>query len=224
MEMTAERWKYLSEYMREVFAREDAVQSGVMARAERAGVPRIEVSPETGKFLEVIASIAGQGGPAKLALEFGTLAGYSAVWIARGMAKDGKLITIEMSSTHAAQAAETFRECGLSEKISIRPGRVLEVLPRIEKEIAPGSVDMVFIDALKSEYPRYFEAVLPLVRSGGVILFDNALASRWTMDMEPGRDADRDTVDELNRKLGSDQRVIACCVPIGNGVTMVRKR
>lgn len=224
MEMTAERWMFLSNYLREVFAREDAVLGGVMSRAERAGVPRIEVSPETGKFLEVIASISGRGGPAKLALEFGTLAGYSGVWIARGMADGGKLITIEMSTVHAEQAAETFRQCGLSERISIRQGRVLEVLPKMAKEIGSESVDLVFIDALKSEYPKYLEAVLPLVRVGGVILFDNALASRWTMDLAPGKDADRDTVDALNRSLGADPRVIACCVPIGNGVAMVRKR
>jgi caffeoyl-CoA O-methyltransferase len=224
MDMTAERWAYLTDYLREVFAHEDATLGGVMARAEKAGVPRIEVSPETGKFLEVIASIAGRGGPAKLALEFGTLAGYSSVWIARGMASDGKLITIEMSTVHAEHATETFRQCGLSERITIRQGRVLEVLPKIEKEIGRESVDLVFIDALKSEYPQYLEAVLPLVRSGGVILFDNALASRWTMDLAPGKDADRDTVDALNRKLGSDPRVIACCVPIGNGVAMVRKK
>lgn len=228
MEMTAERWVFLSNYLREVFAREDDALAGVMARAERAGVPRIEVSPETGKFLEVIASIAGRDGPAKLALEFGTLAGYSGTWIARGMASDGKLITIEMSTVHAAHAAETFRQCGLSERVSIRQGRVLEVLPKIEKEITTEfgreSADLVFIDALKSEYPQYLEAVLPLVRPGGVILFDNALASRWTMDMPPGKDADRDTVDALNRKLGSDPRLIACCVPIGNGVAMARKR
>lgn len=228
MDMTAERWAFLSNYLREVFAREDAVLGGVMSRAEKAGVPRIEVSPETGKFLEVIASIAGQGGPAKLALEFGTLAGYSGVWIARGMASDGKLITIEMSTVHAEQAAETFRQCGLSERISIRQGRVLEVLPKIEKEIAKEygnqSVDLVFIDALKSEYPQYLEAVLPLVRPGGLILFDNALASRWTMDLAPGKDADRDTMDALNRKMGADPRLIACCVPIGNGVAMVRKK
>jgi len=224
MDMTAERWAYLTSYMREAFAREDEALAGVMARAEKAGVPRIEVSPETGKFLEVIASLAGRGGPAKLALEFGTLAGYSGVWIARGMASDGKLITIEMSTVHAEQATETFRQCGLLERITIRQGRVLEVLPKIEKEIGRESVDLVFIDALKSEYPQYLEAVLPLVRSGGVILFDNALASRWTMDLAPGKDADRDTVDALNRKLGSDPRVIACCVPIGNGVAMVRKK
>lgn len=224
MDMTAERWAYLSNYLREVFAREDEVQAGVMTRAEKAGVPRIEVSPETGKFLEVIASIAGREGPAKLALEFGTLAGYSGAWIARGMASDGKLITIEMSTVHAEQAAETFRQCGLSDRISIRQGRILEVLPKIAKEIGRESVDLVFIDALKSEYPKYLEAVLPLVRSGGVILFDNALASRWTMDMPPGKDADRDTVDALNRSLGTDARVIACCVPIGNGVAMVRKK
>lgn len=222
--MTAERWAYLSNYMREVFAREDDALAGVMARAEKAGVPRIEVSPETGKFLEVIASIAGREGPAKLALEFGTLAGYSGAWIARGMASDGKLITIEMSTVHAEQAAETFRQCGLSDRITIRQGRILEVLPKIAKEIGNDSVDLVFIDALKSEYPQYLEAVLPLVRSGGVILFDNALASRWTMDLAPGKDADRDTVDALNRKMGADRRLIACCVPIGNGVAMVRKK
>lgn len=224
MDMTAERWAYLSNYMREVFAREDDALAGVMARAEKAGVPRIEVSPETGKFLEVIASIAGREGPAKLALEFGTLAGYSGAWIARGMASDGKLITIEMSTVHAEQAAETFRQCGLSDRITIRQGRILEVLPKIAKEIGNDSVDLVFIDALKSEYPQYLEAVLPLVRSGGVILFDNALASRWTMDLAPGKDADRDTVDALNRKMGADRRLIACCVPIGNGVAMVRKK
>lgn len=224
MDMTAERWTFLTEYLRDVFAKEDATLAGVMPRAVKAGVPEIAVSPETGKFLQFIASMAGREGPAKLALEFGTLAGYSGVWIARGMASDGKLITIEMSTTHTGQATEIFRQCGLSERISIRQGRILEVLPKLEREIGRESVDLVFIDALKSEYPKYLEAVLPLVRSGGVILFDNALASRWTMDMPPGKDADRDTVDSLNRSLGSDPRLLACCVPIGNGVAMVKKR
>jgi len=224
MEMTAERWGYLNKYLREVFAREDESLAAIMPRAVRAGLPEIAVSPESGKFLQVIASMAGRNGPAKLALEFGTLAGYSGTWIARGMASDGKLISIEASATHVAQATETFRLCGLADRVSIRQGRILEVLPKIAKEIGKESVDLVFIDALKSEYPQYVEAVLPLVRSGGVILIDNALASRWTMDMEPGRDADRDTVDALNRSLGADPRLIACCVPIGNGITMVRKK
>jgi len=224
MEMTAERWAYLTKYLREVFAREDESLAEIMPRAVRAGLPEIAVSPESGKFLQFVASMAGRDGPAKLALEFGTLAGYSGTWIARGMASDGKLISIEASTTHVTQATETFRLCGLADRVSIRQGRILEVLPKIAQQIGKESVDLVFIDALKSEYPQYVEAVLPLVRSGGVILIDNALASRWTMDMEPGKDADRDTVDALNRKLGSDPRVIACCVPIGNGITMVRKK
>ncbi|MBX3380251.1 MAG: O-methyltransferase [Phycisphaeraceae bacterium] len=224
MDMTPERWTYLTRYLREVFAREDESLAGIMPRAVKAGLPDIAVSPESGRFLEFMASMAGRDGPAKLALEFGTLAGYSGVWIARGMASDGKLISIEASTTHVAQATETFRLCGLAERVSVRQGRILEVLPKIAQEIGKASVDMVFIDALKSEYPQYVEAVLPLVRSGGVILIDNALASRWTMDLPPGKDADRDTVDALNRKLGADPRLIACCVPIGNGVAMVRKR
>ncbi len=223
MEMTAERWAYLCKYLKDVFAREDGPQAEIMPRALAAGLPDIAVSPETGRFLQVIASMAGRSGAAKLALEFGTLAGYSSVWIARGMAPDGRLITIEMSTLHAAQAAESVRRCGFEDRVSIRQGRILEVLPKLAKEIGPESVDLVFIDALKSEYPAYLEAVLPLVRSGGVLLFDNALASRWTMDMGPGKDADRDTMDALNRAMSVDPRLTACCVPIGNGVAMARK-
>ncbi|MGH7244074.1 MAG: O-methyltransferase [Phycisphaerales bacterium] len=224
MDMTADRWAYLTNYLREVFAYEDAALAEVMPRALNAGLPDIAVSPETGRFLQFIASIAGRNGPAELALEFGSLAGYSGAWIARGMASDGRLISIEASTTHAAQATETFRLCGLANRATVRQGRILEVLPKIATEIGNATVDLVFIDALKSEYPQYLEAVLPLVRPGGVILFDNALASRWTMDIAPGVDGDRDTMDALNRSMASDARLLACCVPIGNGVAMVRKK
>lgn len=224
MDMTSERWIYITKYLQEVFTKETAVQAAVMRRAVAEGLPDIAVSPETGRFLQLMTSMAGRtSAGADLALELGTLAGYSASWIARGLSPQGRIISIEYQGNHVAQAERTMRECGLGERASIRHGKILELLPKLSREIQPGSVDVVFIDALKSEYPQYLQAVLPLVRVGGILMMDNALASRWTIDAEPGTSDDRDAMDAFNRIVANHPQLLSLCVPIGNGVTVAKK-
>src|SRR5690349_19743333 len=101
--------------------------------------------------------------PGRLALEVGTLGGYSSLWIARGLSASGRLITIEMDDHHADFAQRQFTRCGLADRIDIRRGKALHVLPALPGELKPGSVDVVFLDAEKTEYPQYWRLVRPLI-------------------------------------------------------------
>jgi predicted O-methyltransferase YrrM len=238
MEMTAERWERTSAYLAEVFGREDAFLAGLSRRAADAGLPTIAVSPDVGRLLGILASMCGPGGRgARLAVEVGTLGGYSGIWIARGMAPGGRLITVEFEPKHAAFARTQFDGAGFGEagagtRVEIRRGAALEVLPglgaELVRESGPSPVDLVFLDAVKAEYPEYFGAVRGLIRPGGLLVADNALGSNWWIDdpagvnTEAGRN--RDAVDRFNRMVAGDPEFEAACVPIRQGVVIARKR
>ena len=218
MEMTPQRWQYTADYCREVFGRQDAHLAGLMAEAVRAGLPDIAVSPEVGRLLMILASTTR----GKVALEVGTLGGYSGIWIARGLAAGGRLITVERDPRAAAFAREQFERAGVAGRVELRVGAALDVLPRLARELAPGSVDVVFLDADKTEYPRYWSAVRPLIARGGFILADNALgAGSWWID-----DADhpsRRGADEFNRLVAGDPEFEAVAVPIRQGLLIGRR-
>jgi len=131
-----------------------------MTEATAAGLPDIAVSADVGRLLMMLTSMT----QARLALEVGTLGGYSGIWIARGLAEGGRLITIEREPNHAAFAQRQFERAAVDDRVEIRMGGALEVLPRLADELGPGSVDVVFIDAEKTEYCEYWESV---PRGGG---------------------------------------------------------
>lgn len=218
MDMNRGRWAYIQEYSREVFGRQDAHLAGLMDEAVEVGLPDIAVSADVGRLLMILTSMTrGQ-----LAIELGTLGGYSGIWIARGLQPEGRLITIESEPAHADFAKVQFERAGVDDRIEMRGGAALDVLPKLAQELDPNSVDVVFIDAVKSEYPDYWRMVRPLIAAGGLVLADNVLGSgSWSIDdeVQPQRTA----VDRFNRLVADDPDFEAAVVPLRNGVLVGRR-
>ena len=218
MEMTQERWEFTKRYSQEVFGTQDDHLAGLMAEAAEAGLPDIAISADVGRLLNILVSSTR----ARLALELGTLAGYSGIWIARGLRPGGCLITIEADDRHADFAQQQFERAGVADRVEIRRGPALAVLPRIAKEIGEGGVDFAFVDATKTEYVRYFEFLKPLLANGGLLVADNVYGTSngWIDYDTPAIRA----VDHFNRVVAADPDFEAVAVPIRQGILVAEKR
>ena len=213
MTMTPERWDFLDDYSREVFGLEDDHLSGLMREAVAAGLPDIAVTADVGRLLKILTSMTR----GMLAVEVGTLAGYSGIWIARGLQPEGKLITIELQPKHASFARDQFQRAGVGHQVEIRLGTGIDVLTTLASELEPGSVDVLFLDAVKTEYSDYFHAARSLVGVGGLVLADNVLGTGegW-VDQGYG-------TDPFNRLIASDPDFEAVAVPLRQGVMIARR-
>ncbi len=214
MEMTPDRWAFTTSYSNEVFGEQDDHLRHLMSEAVAAGLPDISVNAEVGRLLMVLTSLT----PGRLAIEVGTLGGYSGIWLARGLAADGRLITIEYEPKHAEFASRQFETAGLSDRVEIRVGAGIEELTLLASELAPGSVDVLFLDAVKVEYSQYFRIARPLIAPGGLVLADNVYGtgSGW-IDEGYG-------TDPFNRLVASDPDFEAVAIPLEDGVLIARRK
>lgn len=213
MSMTSERWAFINSYARDVFGQEDDHLAGLMARAAEAGLPKIAVSSDVGRLLHILVSMTrGQ-----VALELGTLAGYSGIWIARGLKPQGRLYTIEFEDLHADFAQAEFDRAGVGDRVEIVRGPALDELPGLALRLGENSVDFAFIDAVKTQYVEYFELIKPMMRHGGLVVADNVYATGagW-IDEGYG-------TDEFNRLIASDPDFDAVALPIREGVLIARR-
>lgn len=158
-------------YVTQLFGDEDDALRETRAEIEREGMPIIHVSPSQGKLLWLIARLASP----KRILELGTLGGYSAIWLARALPEGGKLISCELDTHHAEVSRRNIERAGLSNKVEVRVGPAADSLRSMRAAGEP-PFDLVFIDADKPGYPEYLELTVPMMRSGGLILADNALS------------------------------------------------
>jgi caffeoyl-CoA O-methyltransferase len=219
MKMTPAIWNDFSSYLTDVFGDQDANLAGLMDRAVKAGLPDIAVDASVGRLLLVLARLVG----AKTAVEIGTLGGYSGIWIARGLADGGTLYTIEPEKRHAEFARGEFRRAGVADKVELVEAEALDVLGELTDRLGRASVDLVFIDAVKTEYEAYLEAVTPMMRPGAVVIADNTLAGGdWSIADAPASSESRDAIDRFNRRLAEDPNFDAACVPIREGVAIAR--
>lgn len=201
----------LVRYVEEVFRPDTSLFERVDTRTRERDMPPIHVSPFDALHLEVLTRALG----ARRAVEIGTLAGFSGVALARGLAADGRLYTFEYEPRHAEVAAETFRAEGLAERVQILVGPALERLPEIERH---GPFDLVFIDADKANYPGYLAWAEEHLRVGGVVLGDNAFAWGGVVSESPGEDARG--IIAFNRRLAESGRFRATMLPTGEGLAM----
>lgn len=221
MEMTPERWAKTGAYLREVAGGDEGALAGIMERAVRAGIPSIAVSADVGRLLLLLTKLTGVG----RALELGTLAGYSGTWIARGMREDGRLYTVEPEGRHADFAQKTFDANGVSDRVTILRTTALEAISSLHGEYGDASFDLIFADAIKSEYPDYWRACRGMIRKGGVFIADNALGSgSWWIDEPGGQRAEWAGADALNRMVCADAEFDAAIVPIREGVLIARRK
>ncbi|MFV1960712.1 MAG: O-methyltransferase [Acidimicrobiia bacterium] len=211
--MTTERWVFLGEYAKEVFGTEDEQLGTLMDRAVAAGLPEIAVSADVGRLLKILVSMT----PGRLALELGTLAGYSGIWIARGLAPDGKLITIEYQARHADFAESELARAGVGDKVEVVRGAALEVLPELRERVGDRALDFVFIDAVKSEYVEYFAAIKPMIAIGGLLVADNVYGTgQGWIDEGYG-------TDEFNRLVAGDPDFESTVTPMREGLLIARR-
>lgn len=218
--MTPGRWRHTCDYLDSVFGRQDEHLAGLMPRAIEAGIPDIAVSASVGRMLLALARLVN----AKLIVEVGTLAGYSGIWLARGLSDGGKLVTIEPNELHAEFSENMFEEAGVAKSVEVVRGYGTPVLEAMAGERA-GTVDLVFLDAIKSEYPDYLPHAKKLLRPGGLLVVDNMLGGGdWWIDEAEGTNESRDAADKVNRLVAEDEDFEAFCVPLREGVMVARKR
>ncbi len=204
--MSQEIWTAVDGYVGGLLASHDAALDAALAASERVGLPAIQVSPPQGKLLQLLAQTLG----ARRVLEFGTLGGYSTIWLARALPADGRLVTLEADPQYAKVAEENIERAGLGEIVELRVGPALETLPQLDAEGA-GPFDLTFIDADKANTPEYFAWALEHSRPGSMIVADNvvrggALAEATSED--PKVRAQR----RLHEMLASEPRVAATTV------------
>lgn len=201
----------VDEYITSLFARDDDVLAALREAADREGLPPISIGAVTGRLLQVLISAAR----AERVLEVGTLGGYSAIWMARALPPSGRLVTIEIDERHADFARRYFTRAGLDDRIEVRVGRALDVLPAFDGE----RFDVVFLDADKEPLPTYLDWSLRLLRPGGLLVADNALWGGRVLDPTTEDEGTRG-VREFNRRLATDERLRGTIIPVGDGLAV----
>lgn len=176
---TPETWKKADDYIISKLHSADPDMSYILKANEGAGLPEIDVAPNQGKQLYLLAKMKG----ANRILEIGTLGGYSSIWLARALPEEGKLITLEYEKKHANVAMENMKKAGLDQKIEIIVGAALDTLPTLQDQ---EPFDFIFIDADKVNYPGYFEWAMKLSKPGTVILGDNVVRGGKVIDENSG--------------------------------------
>jgi predicted O-methyltransferase YrrM len=189
--MSQDLWTNVDRYMNSALIPTDSTLELALKTAADAGLPDIQVAPNQGKLLAILAQAIG----ARSILEIGTLGGYSTIWMARTLPPDGTMISLEADPKHAVVAQQNITRAGLSDKVDVRVGRALDLLPRIAEENR-ASFDMVFVDADKGNNPNYFDWALKLTHPGSLIIIDNVVRGGEIVD-----DNTKDEAIEGTRRL-----------------------
>jgi len=209
----------LYQYLLDVSLRETPLLKRLRDETQALPMARWQVAPEQGQFLALLVKLTG----ARRLLEVGTFTGYSALCMAAALPADGSLICCDIPGDYNAIARRYWQEAGLAGRIDLRLAPALETLAELERQGQGGQYDLVFIDADKANYPAYLEHALRLLRVGGLAVFDNTLWSGRVLEASP-ESADTRAIQALNRALKDDVRVDLSLLPIGDGLTLCRKR
>lgn len=205
----------LADYVAAHSSAPDPVLERLTERTRRLGsLFSMQIAPEQGAFMTLLTAAIG----ARVAVEVGTFTGYSSICIARGLAPGGRLIACDRSDEWTAVAREAWLEAGVDDRIDLRLGPAAETLAALDPDLV---VDLAFIDADKENYLIYFEALLPHMRPGGVILVDNVLWSGRVVD-PVATDADTEALRVFNDAVVADSRVEVAMLPLADGVSVIR--
>lgn len=204
--MSEKTWTAVDDYVSEMLVGPDMVLEATLDASSDAGLPEIAVAPNQGKFLMLLA----QAIRARHILELGTLGGYSTIWLARALPKDGRVVTLEVDPHHAEVAQANFKRAGLAASIDLRVGKGLDLLPKLAAE-RPEAFDLVFIDADKQNIPGYFTWALKLTRPGSLIIVDNVIREGEVIDARSS-DPSVKGVRRFNEMLKEETRVSATAI------------
>ena len=209
----------LYRYLLDVSLRETDVLRRLREETEALPNANMQIGPEQGQFMGLLVELIG----AKHTLEVGTFTGYSALAVSLALPLDGRVLTCDINEDSTAIAKRFWEEAGQAHKIELRLGPAVESLDGLLAQGRAGEFDFAFIDADKEGYAAYFERCMQLVRSGGLIAIDNTLWDGKVVDSEV-TDADTEAIRRFNDRLRDDERVSLSLVPIGDGLTLARKR
>ncbi|MEP0846926.1 MAG: O-methyltransferase [Phycisphaerae bacterium] len=204
--MEPARWSAVDEYYSNLLSPADPALRAALEASAAAGLPPIQVSPNQGKLLMLLALARG----ARTVLEIGTLGGYSTIWLARGLSAGGRVVTLECVARHAEVARTNIVRAGLANVVEIVLGRALDTLPRLHAE-ARGPFDLVFVDANKEHMPDYFQWALRLTARGSLIVLDNVVRGGEVLDGD-GSDPNVLGVRRCMEMIAAEPRVSATVV------------
>jgi caffeoyl-CoA O-methyltransferase len=195
----------------------DAVQESLItATAALGGVSRMQIAPEQGAFMTLLARLVD----ARFAVEVGTFTGYSSICIARGLADGGRLLCCDVSEEWTAVARDHWTQAGVADRIELVIGPAADTL---RARPADPPIDFAFIDADKPGYRTYWDEIVPRLRPGGLVLVDNVLWSGKVVD-ESDQSEDTQAIRAVNDHIAADERVDVVMLPIADGLTIARKR
>lgn len=207
--MSDDTGERIDQYIEGLFIPDDEALHAITRAADTEGLPPIGVPPALGKLLGILVRASG----ARRVLEIGTLGGYSTTWMARALAPSGRLISLELDPHHAAVARVNLERAGVAERVDVRVGQALDLLPRLQRT---DPFDLAFIDADKASYPVYLEWATRLVRAGGFIVADNVLRGGRVLD-DATADDDIRGIAAFNRAVAADPRLDAIILPNRGG-------
>ncbi|MGB0808777.1 MAG: O-methyltransferase [bacterium] len=209
----------LLEYLRQNSVREPDVLQELREETQKLSNSGMQISPEQGQLMAMLVKLVN----ARKIVEIGTFTGYSSTVMAVAMPEDSQLIAFDISEEYTRTARRFWKKAGVDQRVKLVLGNAKESLKDFLQTGEQESVDLAFIDADKSSYAEYYECCLKLIRPGGLILVDNVLWSGQVADAS-NHDKDTEALRIFNAALSSDQRVDLCMVPIGDGLTIARKR
>jgi predicted O-methyltransferase YrrM len=207
------------DYLLSVSVQEPALLTRLREETAQDPMANMQIAPEQGQFMALLVELLG----VRRAIELGTFTGYSALCMAMSMPQKGRLICCDTSEQWTAIARRYFAEAGVAERIDLRLAPALETLEQLIKQGQVNSFDFAFIDADKENYETYYERCLTLIRPGGLIAIDNTLWNGSVAD--PGnQEPDTVAIRRFNENRYKDSRISLSMVPIGDGLTLARKR
>lgn len=201
-----DRWTAVERYFTDRLIQPDPALDAALEASRAAGLPSIAVAPNEGKLLHLLARVVG----ARNILEIGTLAGYSAIWLARALPAGGRLVTLESEPWHAEVARANIARAGLADRVELRVGLALDELPKVAAERL-GPFDLVFIDADKPNNPDYFQWALKLSRRGSLIIVDNVVRDGAVIDAG-SKDPNIHGVRQMTELMAAEPRVSATVI------------
>ncbi|HTO59124.1 MAG TPA: class I SAM-dependent methyltransferase [Pseudomonadales bacterium] len=209
----------LHEYLTRVGVRESSTAAALRVETAKLPMAMMQISPEQAAFMQLVVKLLG----VRRALEVGTFTGYSALAVAEAMPADGKLICCDVSDEWTSIGKKHWAAAGVAHKIDLRLAPAVTTLDQLLASGQANAFDFAFIDADKSNYDNYYERALKLVRVGGLIGIDNTLWNGAVVDASR-QDADTKAIRALNEKVHADSRIDVVLLPIGDGLTLCRRR
>lgn len=209
----------LYDYLLKVSLHEAPILRRLREETAKHPMARMQISPEQGQFMQMLIRVSG----AKRCLEVGVFTGYSSLAVALALPDEGRIIACDVSEEYTAIARRYWHEAGVEKKIDLRLAPALATLDKMLKNGEQGRYDFAFLDADKSNYLNYYERVIKLLRPGGLVAVDNVLWSGAVIDKKD-KSEDTAAIRKFNEALHADQRIELSMLPIGDGLTLARKR